>query len=69
MSEWTCQSFGLLTAGVIGVSGVESGKTTAKKWPEKAPEPERQVAERVWFPPDFLDFETAVEVTAYAGRR
>ena len=63
------QSFGLLTAGVICVSGVRSGKATAKKRPPKAPEPERRAAERVWFPPDFLDFETAMEVTAYAGRR
>jgi hypothetical protein len=51
------------------VNGVQSGKETAKKWPPKALEPERRVAEQVWFPPDFLDFETAMEVTAYAGRR
>jgi coenzyme PQQ precursor peptide PqqA len=51
------------------VSGVQSSKATAKKWPPKPPEPERRPAERVWFPPDFVDFETAMEVTAYAGRR
>jgi coenzyme PQQ precursor peptide PqqA len=27
------------------------------------------VERRAWFPPDFQDFETAMEVTAYALRR
>jgi coenzyme PQQ precursor peptide PqqA len=33
------------------------------------PEPEGRASQRVWFPPDFQDFETAMEVTAYVGRR
>jgi coenzyme PQQ precursor peptide PqqA len=48
---------------------VRSNKVTAKKRPRKVKEPERRTAEEVWFPPDFQDFETAMEVTAYAGRR
>jgi coenzyme PQQ precursor peptide PqqA len=33
------------------------------------PDPQQRPPERAWFPPDFQDFETAMEVTAYAGRR
>ncbi|MGO8892882.1 MAG: pyrroloquinoline quinone precursor peptide PqqA [Streptosporangiaceae bacterium] len=38
--------------------------------PPRDHEDEPQVVERLaWFPPDFQDFETAMEVTAYALRR
>jgi coenzyme PQQ precursor peptide PqqA len=53
----------------LAVNGVRSVKTAAEKQPPKEPEPERRIAEQEWFPPDFQDFETAMEVTAYAGRR
>jgi coenzyme PQQ precursor peptide PqqA len=54
----------------IGVIGVQSNKAAAEKQPPKASEPEpRTTDQRAWFPPDFADFETAMEVTAYAGRR
>jgi coenzyme PQQ precursor peptide PqqA len=49
---------------------MRSGQITAQKQPATVPVAAQQVTERrVWFPPDFQDFETAMEVTAYAGRR
>jgi len=42
----------------------------AQKQPPEVSEPElRAIEQRAWFPPDFQDFETAMEVTAQAGRR
>jgi coenzyme PQQ precursor peptide PqqA len=38
--------------------------------PPELPEPEPgMVEQRMWFPPAFEDFETAMEVTAYVCRR
>ncbi len=69
-SEWACQRAGLLVAVGLAVSGVESKKAAVEKRPPEVSEREPRTAEqRVWFPPDFADFETAMEVTAYAGRR
>ena len=54
----------------LAVSGVSSKRAAVEKERPKVPEPEPQAAgQRAWFPPDFQDFETAMEVTAYAGRR
>jgi coenzyme PQQ precursor peptide PqqA len=65
-----CQGIELLVAAVIGGERVRSRKVMVKKQPPKVRELEQRTAEqRVWFPPDFQDFETAMEVTAYAGRR
>jgi coenzyme PQQ precursor peptide PqqA len=65
-----CRRAGSLVTRGIGVSGVESKKAAAEKDRPKVSEPEPRTGEqRVWFPPDFADFETAMEVTAYAGRR
>ena len=49
---------------------MRSDPEPAQKQPPQvsAPEP-RATGQRAWFPPDFQDFETAMEVTAYAGRR
>ncbi|HEY6277913.1 MAG TPA: hypothetical protein VIX86_16460 [Streptosporangiaceae bacterium] len=48
---------------------MRSKREAANKQPPKVPGPEQRTTERVWFPPDFSDFEAAMEVTAYAGRR
>jgi coenzyme PQQ precursor peptide PqqA len=54
----------------LAVSGVESKKVAAEKQQPRVSELEPRTSEqRAWFPPDFQDFETAMEVTAYAGRR
>ena len=48
---------------------VRADQIAAWKQPPQAEEPEPRVTEqRAWFPPDFQDFETAMEVTAYALR-
>ena len=49
---------------------MRSDSEPAQQQPPEVSEPElRATGQRVWFPPDFQDFETAMEVTAYAGRR
>jgi coenzyme PQQ precursor peptide PqqA len=49
---------------------VQFRKADGEKEPSKASEREPRIAGQLaWFPPDFADFETAMEVTAYAGRR
>jgi len=49
---------------------VPSKKAATEKERPKVSKPEpRPAGQRAWFPPDFQDFETAMEVTAYAGRR
>lgn len=71
MSRWTCRHAGVAgSAWGLAVSGVQSKKDAEEKQPPKVSEPEpRTAGQRAWFPPDFQDFETAMEVTAYAGRR
>jgi hypothetical protein len=49
---------------------MQSKKAAAEKELPKVSGPEPQTGEqRAWFPPDFQDFETAMEATAYVGRR
>jgi coenzyme PQQ precursor peptide PqqA len=49
---------------------VRSDRFTENKQPPEVLEPESGTAgKRVWFPPAFEDFETAMEVTAYVCRR
>lgn len=48
---------------------MESSHAAAEKRPPQVPELEpRTTEQRAWFPPDFDDLETAMEVTAYVCR-
>lgn len=49
---------------------MRSDQSAEDKQPPRLLEPESGTAEkRMWFPPAFEDFETAMEVTAYVCRR
>ena len=48
---------------------MRSDHSAAEKRPPEVLEPELLTTkQRAWFPPDFQDFDTAMEVTAYVCR-